>query len=234
MSFAIVQKNLWPAFGATVGLGMKASAVGLTVFMLAFIAERERFQATARSVVRQSAADRVAWAALRALGERIAPAPVSRVENFGQAMAAYRRIVPDDRRRPACVMIDDSKFVACAAGFRSCGSGMRDGVYERERRRFVLQACGELANLFRCATNFDFNVASVVAYPADQMQFVGQPPDKRAKADALNDAADADVLANHDTKLSCGSMFLQGVGRAILPGFFGLRVPNKTRKDVVG
>jgi len=47
------------------------------------------------------------------------------------------------------------------------------------------------------AAHLDLDPARVVANPAGEAQFPGQPPDEGAKADSLNDSADADVLT-HD------------------------------------
>ena len=82
---AAVGRHLAPtymrtALEASIGLGMESPVFGIGVLMRAFRAHRELAHGRARAIVRQLVDDREAWAAVRAVDERIAITPVGRVE----------------------------------------------------------------------------------------------------------------------------------------------------------
>ena len=87
-----------PAGGAGVRLRVKASVARIVVLRAAALAHHERRHRRQRPVVGDAAHDREAGAAVGAVDERVAKAPVGRVEELGQAVLARRRV-----RRHGCV-----------------------------------------------------------------------------------------------------------------------------------
>ena len=102
-------------------------------------------------------------------------------------------VVTDHRCRTAIAAVDDEEFFGNI--FR-LGLVRHHGIDARQRRRLFLQTLDETAHLPGGAANFNFNAARIIAHPTGQLKLSGQTPDKGPEADALNDAADANALAN--------------------------------------
>ena len=85
---------------------------------------------------------------------------------------------------------------------RACGGRRRRGgvlraqrVDARVGRRFVLQALDQALDAFGFAEDLDLEAVAVLAYPARQVQFLGQAPDEGAETDALDDSVEFQALA---------------------------------------
>ena len=194
MTFPIEQEQLRPALGATVGLGMETPVVRSSILTLTTGTHLKGPQAGAYPVIGQATADRVAWSAIGAIGERVTPATAARVEHLHQTVAAHRGVVSDHRRCPSTTAIDDHETLSVMR----CGNVAGDHrIHACQRRRVLLQACDEMPDLRRCAVDLDFDTARVIAHPAGKTKFPSQPPHEGTKADALHHSADADVLTDH-------------------------------------
>ena len=84
--------ELRSAVRAGVGLGVKAPVWWRLVFFLAGVAHREAAHCGVGAVVRKVEDDAEAWPAMRAVRERIAEAPVGRIEDLREAFVAGREI----------------------------------------------------------------------------------------------------------------------------------------------
>ena len=88
LAAGIKQRQLRTADRTAGGFGMKSPVDRSPVFASAGRAEREAGQAGLRPIIRNAPADGVARAAMGAGGKGVAPAPVLRVANIGNAVRA--------------------------------------------------------------------------------------------------------------------------------------------------
>jgi hypothetical protein len=188
----VTQRELRPAYGTGVRLGVEAAVVGLVVLALAGRAHLEGRHAGVRPVVGQIARQRVARPAMRAVDEGVAPAAVGGIEQLGEAVGTSDGIRRHRRvRRPAQT---DFYFEAARAG-GGCFVCL-DGSDAGQRRRIRLQSGEEDAQRFRRTLGLDVHPLAVVAHPAGELQFLRQPKDEGPEADALHLPAHADAAAD--------------------------------------
>ena len=91
-------KVMRAARGARDGLRVKAPIRGICVFGGAVSVERPRGHRGVRAIVGQGADDAVARAAIRAVNVRVVVAEIVRIEEFPQALFAYRQVRRNSRR----------------------------------------------------------------------------------------------------------------------------------------
>ena len=109
----VEQRQLRPAFRTAIGFGVETTIFGPAVFAAATATERERCQTGAGTIIGYAATDRVAGAAVRAVGEGIAPAARSGIQHLGQAITADCRVVTDGGAgRLAATTFHNDKTVA--------------------------------------------------------------------------------------------------------------------------
>ena len=199
VAMRVEQRDLRAALRAAVAFGVQAAIVRLAVLRLALFAHGEGLHARAFAVVWQTEADRIARAAVRAVGEGVAPAPAVRREHLAEAVAADGRVLPDHRRRASASAVEDIEVVR--DGDR-VGEARGDRVDARQWWRVLMQALEQKVDRFARAADLDFDALRVVAHPARELEFVRESPDQWTEADALDDAAQADALTD-DFRVLC-------------------------------
>ena len=113
LGLCVDERELWPAVRTSVGFGMEAPACRISVLGQAQRALRKRCHTGLGAIVGQGARQRESWAALCAVDEGVAVAPVGRVEQFGQAVVAGGGVGWDRRRHcPRAAGQDSKVFVA--------------------------------------------------------------------------------------------------------------------------
>ena len=182
----LVEAQLRPAFRAGIRLGMEAPVARVAVFGIAAGALGKGRHAGARPVVGQAAGDGVARAAVGAVDEGVAPAPVLRVEKFGQARRTHAHVRPDGGGDNPLHARQDLEAPARVVGrnhFRL------DGIHSCQGRRLAGEALGESIEDRLTALDLDLYPAPVIAHPAHQPEAVGETVDEGPEAHALHHAA---------------------------------------------
>ncbi len=125
---------------------VEAAVEGIVVFSLAGGAHGEVGHGGEGAVVGDVFDDGVTRAAVGAVGERVAVAPVGRVEDFGQTVGADADVGGDEGVGAGLGLAVDDGEVGCAVG-GNFGGG--DGFDVGEGRRFVAQGGLEIARVAR-------------------------------------------------------------------------------------
>ena len=159
---AIEQRKRRPAFGAGIGLGVKSPLCGIIELVQAPIAERESRHARIGAVVRQRAGDGEPRTALGAVDERIAVAPVARIEQLGEARLAHSRVGCDPRARIASAAC--SNLEACVRTHRRFAR--LDTVDASKSGRLARKTRQEAIQRRRLALDLDGNAVRIVAHPS--------------------------------------------------------------------
>ena len=178
------------AVRAADGLGMEAPVGGVGVFACAFGAHREGRHGGGGTVVGQGSDDREARAAVGAINEGVAVAPVGWVALFGRAVRAHGDVGGGQR--------------AATVGPRRVGDGKSgttdwrdivclDRFDDGQRRRSVTQPREEVFDFGGIALHLDDGAGGVVAYRAGQPEGGRRGVDERAKAHALDHPVYADT-----------------------------------------
>ena len=129
-----------------------------------------------------------------AVDEGVAPAPVGRVEQLRQAVGAGGGVGADQGGGLPCPAFDDVESGVPAAG-RAVMPG--EVAHLGQGRDFLGQSAGEGFNGVGVALHQHFHPGGVVAHRAGEVQFPCEMPDIRAKADALDDAGDAQAALHN-------------------------------------
>src|SRR5262245_66348192 len=107
----VSQIELWAASGAGRRCGLKSAVTWAFVFGLARRAHRELTHRRLRAVIRRVLDDRETRPAVDAIDKRIAVAPVSRVEQFSQAIGASCDVGREGNElSPGGFALDDAEF----------------------------------------------------------------------------------------------------------------------------
>ena len=184
VAVSVKQRDLRPAFRTTIAFGMQAVIFRAQILCLAFTAHGKWLEARTRPVVGQAATDRVARAAMNAVGEGIAPAAAFRVEHVTQAITADHRILTDHRAGPPAPAVENVEVFRDGDRLREARG---DRVDARKGRRILVQALCQALDVFVKAADFDFDTLGVIANPTGQLQFLGQAQNEGAQANALHD-----------------------------------------------
>ena len=180
-------RQLRPADRARIGLGMEAPVARIAVFRRASRTHAETPHRRVRPVVGQSFEDAEPRAAVRAVRERIAVAPVGRIEDLPQAIRTRRQIRQDARdaravRRGAQADFEPGRQVGrCAQFFHGLDVG--------RRRQPAGQFRAEARESFGGTGQGHLGAGRVVAHPAAQPQLVRQPERRRPEPHALHPPA---------------------------------------------
>ena len=174
-------------------MGVKTPVGRIVEFKLTRIAHRKRVHRRPLSVIRCLADDRIARTAVRAIGEGIAIPPVFRIADFTAAVVAGRNVRRNKGyRRRRRLTFNDEKVLLTAFSNRHKFQRIDLG-----RRRFLpLQGSDEFIQLGFAAFDFNMNAIGRIVHPAGQSASRRQSVDKRAEADALDDAANQDMPAH--------------------------------------
>ena len=162
MPRASTSSSAGPQTGQALGSAWKRRCSGSRVLAQALRALRERGHAGLRAVVGQGAGQRVARAALRAVDEGVAVAPVGGVEQLGQAVVAGGGVGRDRVRHLARPAGQDAK--ARLAGERPCTRRLQM-LDAGERRRVGLQPSFESCERGRRTLDLDRDALCVVEDP---------------------------------------------------------------------
>ncbi len=178
------EPKAWPADRAGVGLGMEPAAGGIVVLGPAGGAHGKRCHGGERSVVGDAGDDGVARAAVGAVDEGVAVAPVCRVKQLSETVRA--NIAVGRYHGPA--------FATSAGKNGEPGLPRRNLLratefgYHRQRRCFGRDRLAKRRQILRLPFRFDLNAAAGIAHPSPQAMFVGKPVDKGTKPNPLDDS----------------------------------------------
>jgi hypothetical protein len=172
-----------PALGARVGLGVEATVGRVRVLRGAARAQLEAGHRGQRPVVGDAAHDREARAAVGAVDERVAGAPVQRVEQLREAVVAGRGIGRDERGGRAAARAGEDAEAAFARGRDVLGANRLD---RRQRRRLLREPAQEAVHRRLPALDLQQHAALVVEDEPRQVELRGEPVDEGAEPDALD------------------------------------------------
>lgn len=179
-----------PTLGAGDWLCVKTPVSRGLVLSLAVGAHLERGHSGIRAVVGQALDYAVARAAVSAIDEGVAIAPVGRVEHFAETFRADRDVGQDNGGfAPAFSRFADFKRGEIERG-EFAGFDADD---PSERGRFGWQPELEFGNRPSRPFYFDEHSLWSIIDPASQMQFVGKAIDERTKSDPLYGSAHSDL-----------------------------------------
>ena len=163
---------------------MEAPIQRILVLAAAVLAEPEAGHRRVRPVVGHRADDREARAALGAVHERVAVAPVGRVEQLAHALVAGGDVRRDQCRAARGPARDDAEGALATRRQR-----LRDDRLDScERRRLRPQTLGERLERALLALDLGHDAVAVVQDEAAEPAPRGEPVDERPEADALDDA----------------------------------------------
>ncbi|OPZ61005.1 MAG: hypothetical protein BWY87_00100 [Deltaproteobacteria bacterium ADurb.Bin510] len=178
---------------AGVGLGVEAPVGRVGVFAGAVVAELETSHRGARAVVGQVGHDRQARAAVGAVDEGVAVAPVLGIEEFAQAVGAGGRVGRQVGGPGAADAAGGDHEAAFALGLELLGRAAADAGPGRQ----LVETGLETSELQLIALDLDLDALGTVAHEAAQADAVGQAVDKGPESHALHRAAEQ-VAAPHD------------------------------------
>ena len=176
-----------PTLGARVGLSVEAPVRRVLVLRAAGGAHLEAGHRRMRAVVGDVAHDREARAAVRAVGERVAKAPVGRIEQLGQAVGTGRAVGADRGARLAARRALADREAALAELLDLLGD---DPLDRRERWRLDRKPREEALHRLGRRLDLDHHAARVVQDVAGDTELAGEPVDVGAKSDPLNGSLD--------------------------------------------
>ena len=188
VAVAVAQRR--SAVRAAHGLGMEPPVGGVGVFAGAIGAHREGRHGGGGTVVWQGGDDGEARAAVGAVDERVAVAPVGRIALFGGTVRAHGDVGGGQR--------------AATVGPRRVGDGETGATDDRDivrlnrfddsqRRRSVTQPCQEMVDFGGIALHLDDGAGGVVAHRAGQPEGGRRCVDERSESHALDHPAHADT-----------------------------------------
>ena len=184
-------RELRPAIGARDRLRMEAAISRVAVLGLARRAQRELAHRRPGPVIRQVVDDRGSRPAVGAICERVAIAPICRVEQLGEAVVARGDVW---REEP---FGGGDRF---ALFDREAGPGfdlaVRLADFHRfdssSRRRITGQPAREILDCPNRPCGLDHDLTGAIDDGAVQPELGRKPPHERPEADALDNAADFD------------------------------------------
>jgi hypothetical protein len=179
---------------------VEAAVAGILVLAAALVAHRKAGHRRIRAVVWNGTHDCEAWAALRAVEERVAVAAVRRIEELAQAVVAGGDV---RWHEGACTRGPARHDPEASFAARGHGLGSHGGDVG-ERRGFCAERAHERLELRRLAFHLDHDALTVVQDEAGQPVPTGESIHERPEADALDDALDTEAAAlprDHDRSL---------------------------------
>ena len=172
---------------------MEAAVARVGVFGSATGAQHKAGHAGARPVVGQAARDGVARAAMGAVDEGVAPAPVVNIEKLGKAGVANPHVGADGGGNRTFGARQDHEIPARVVGRNHLGL---DGIHPRQRWRLAGEALRKGIHQRLAAFNLDLHPATIVAHPADKAERVGETIHKGPEAHSLDHATHAQAAGN--------------------------------------
>ena len=184
-----------PQSGQALGWAWKRRSPGSLVLRAAGRAHLEAGHRRVRPVVGDVAHDREARPAVGAVDERVAEAPVARVEQLGQAVGAGRAVGRDRGPRLAARAGSRGSRSRARPAPRRCSAD--DPLDRGQRRRLERQPGEEALDGLGRRLDLDHHAARVVEHVAGHAQLAGQPVDVGPEADALDRPLDAGADPAH-------------------------------------
>ena len=161
---------------------MEAPVGRILVLPTAVGAHREARHGRVRAVVRDPFDDREPWPALRAVDERVAVAPVGRIEELAHAVVAGGDVGRDQGGTGRGGALGDREGGLTATR----NDGLGHLVDPRQRRSLLLERQAEAVEGTRVAFRLDDDAHPVVQHEAPKPVAAGEAVDERTKADALD------------------------------------------------
>ena len=194
--------QLRPAGRAGVGLGVEAAIGRILVLRPARGAHLEAGHRGERPVVRHAAHDREAWSAVGAVDERVAIAPIGRVEQLGQAVVAGGAVRRNKSARLAAPQGALPDLEAPQPSERELPHA--HPLHHREWRRLRLQPLEEALHRMRVRLGLDHDSARVVEHVPADAKLRRQPVHERPEAHALHGSLHTRAHATPTARGSCG------------------------------
>ncbi|MBT9141339.1 MAG: hypothetical protein DDT30_01931 [Dehalococcoidia bacterium] len=177
----IHEGQMGPASRAGIRLGMKAAVEGVIILPLALGAHPEVAHGRLGTVIRDVCDDGKAGAAVSAVGEGVAIAPIPRRKDLVDAIRAGGNVGRDQLILPGlCEAILNHKFGVALRGM----NGGRDPFDAGHGGGFGLQISQEA--FYLPSLDLDLHFAGGVAHPSGKVMFTGQPKDEWPKAHPLH------------------------------------------------
>src|SRR5918992_275930 len=188
----VEQPYLRSAYGAGVGLGVEAAVGGILVLAAAVGAHSKARHRSRGPVVRNRAGDGETRTTVRAVGERVAVAPVRGVQKLSQAIFARSDIRRDERltTQPIPALLDAELAVP-----ERRERLPEDGLDHGQGRGVYFQRAHEASELLRRALDFDADTLSIVADRPREPVPACQGVDEGPEADPLHDATHTDLTS---------------------------------------
>ena len=182
------QRHARTARRTGVGLGVKAPVPGVLVLRAAGGAHGKARHSGERPVIGDSAHDREAGAAVGAVDERIAVAPVRGVPQLAPAVGAHRGVGRD--RGVGCLAV--RALADREPRLPRCRELLEGHVLDdRQRRGLRAEPAKEDPHRRIVPFHLGQDAVGVVEHEASQPELAGHSVDVGAKSDALHGAADA-------------------------------------------
>ncbi len=201
----VPERELRPAGGTGVGLGVKSPVEGIGILAPAFRAHREGAHRGVRAVVGQRPDDAEARAAMGAVGEGIAVAPVGRIEDFPPAFRARGEIGDHEGAGVAVRLAGaDLESAGGPAGVAERNHGLPD---QRVGRLIRLEPEQELVEVRLRPLDVDHDAVRRVVDASRQAELAGEPVDEGPETDSLDGPAHDHPGAELGRTLSGGGSF---------------------------
>jgi len=182
-----------PALRARHRLGVVAAIVDVLVFSAAGVAHRERAHRGLRAVVGHALDDREARAAVGAVDERVAEAPVGRVAQLTRAVGTDRHVGGDVYLTLVPAAAGHDRELRRPERFKLLD---RDRLDHRDGGRVGLDSAHELIDRGLRALDFDFEAARDVQRGAGEAEVAREAMHVRPEAHALHDALHGHAAAD--------------------------------------
>jgi hypothetical protein len=186
----IQQANAWTALRASIRLGMETPIGGVMEFARAIAAHLKMAHGRALAIVGNILDDGKSGTAIGAVDERIAIAPIRRIEKLFETIVTGRR-VRRDQYTPLlfAAAADDAESL-----FALCWDDPAIHIlYARERRRLLAQMREKTLQGWRLPLQLDGHARGVVQNESSQTVFHGESVDKRPEPDSLDNSFHSDV-----------------------------------------
>jgi len=186
LALVVEQRQTRPACGAGSRLRMEAPVGRVPVFLPAAVAETELSHGCQGAIIGNTGDDRVTRAAIGAIDERVPVAAVAGVEQLPQAIGTHIAIGAYLGVAYAMAAGEDGKVVVVLEGerFRMYGRDHRQG------RSLCLYSGQETVARGFAPLDLQFHSRGRVPDPPGQAALPGEPVDKGAKSDSLDNPFD--------------------------------------------
>lgn len=189
---------------------MESPTRRIVVFSTAVRAQRKCRHGRVRPVVGNCSDNGESGAAVRTVDQGVSKATIERIMQLVQARSTRPDISGDDGRHVAAARTGpyDKPGLDRTRRRRSRGAAKlhhRDRLHVRQRRRRRLQPLNERVHHCRGSGKFDEDALTVVTHGSVQTQLRCEPVHKRSKANALDQAHDANLPPRINVAIQAGT-----------------------------